>query len=212
MRSLVLLAILAASGVSAQVAVPAAGSNLAAPIAATQSSSRQVIPLYMSATRALVMLRIGDNAPVPVVFDTGTNGNLVDMKLATRLGLPNTGPSPSIDGSTGKPVPGYDSFIKGARLGGVAIVDARATAMAYDETDEIGIFGPNSFPNRLVEMDGPKSRLVVRPKTASTLPSGPGTPYLGEEGSALPAAILDFGSLKVPAILDSGNDAAIILP
>ncbi len=212
MRSLLILATLAASGVSAQVTMPKAGPSVAAPIAAKSQEKRQVVPLYMSATRALVMLRIGENAPVPVVFDTGTNGNAVDMKLAARLGLPNTGPSQSIDGSTGKPVPGYDSFIKGARLGGVAIVDARATVLAYDETDEIGVFGPNSFPGQLVEMDGAKSRLVIRPKTASTLPGGPGTPYLGKGGDALPSAVLDFGGLKVPAILDSGNDVAIILP
>jgi Aspartyl protease len=210
MRSLFILAVLAANGASGQAAAPSPSS--ATPITATMTAPRQVIPLYMSATRALVMLRIGDNAPVPVVFDTGTNGNLVDLKLATRLGLPKTGPSQSIDGSTGKPVPGYESFIKGARLGGIAIVDASATAMAYDETDEIGIFGPNSFPDRLVEMDGPKSRLVIRPKTASTLPIGPGTPYLGKGGDALPSATLDFGKLKVPAILDSGNDVPIILP
>ena len=212
MRSLFILAILAANGASAQVATPPAGAGPTAPTAATTTPPREVVPLYMSATRALVMLRIGDNSPVPVVFDTGTNGNAVDLKLAARLKLPRTGPSPSIDGSTGKPVPGYDSFIKGARLGGVAIVDARATAMANDETDEIGVFGPNSWPDRFVEMDGPKSRLLIRPKTASTLPGGPGTPYLGEGGSALPSATLDFGKLKVPAILDSGNDVAIILP
>lgn len=212
MRSLFILAVLAVSGASAQAGVPAPASSPTAPTAATTTPQRNVVFLYMSATRALVMLRIGDNSPVPVVFDTGTNGNVVDLKLAARLKLPNTGPSPSIDGSTGKPVPGYDSFIKGAWLGGVAIVDARATAADFDDTDEIGVFGPNSWPDRLVRMDGPKSRLVILPKTASTLPDGPGTPYLGEGGSALPSATLDFGKLKVPAILDSGNDSSIILP
>lgn len=158
------------------------------------------------------MLRIGDTAPVPVVFDTGTNGNLLDTGFADRLKLPNTGPSPSIDGSTGKPVPGHDSYIRNARLGGVVIADARATAMTYDETDEIGIFGPNSWPSSLVEMDGPRSRLVIRPKVPANLPAGLATPYLGSGGAALPSAVLDFGNLTVPAILDTGNDAPIILP
>ncbi|MET0245403.1 MAG: retropepsin-like aspartic protease [Sphingomonas sp.] len=172
----------------------------------------EVINLYLSETRALVMLRVGDAAPVPVVFDTGTNGNLVDAGLADRLGLPNTGPSPSVDGSTGKPVPGHDSFIRGARLGGVAIRDARATVLAYDLPDEVGIFGPNSFPESLVEMDGPRSRLTIRRKADATLPPGPATPYLGSGGSALPSAILEFDGLSVPAILDTGNDSSIILP
>lgn len=121
-----------------------------------------IVHLYMSETRALAMLRIGDATPMPIVFDTGTNGNLVDMTVADHLGLPNTGPSPSIDGSTGKPVPGHDSFIRNARLGGVPIRDARATALRYDEPDEVGIFGPNSWPGSLVEIDGPRSRLLIR--------------------------------------------------
>ena len=172
----------------------------------------QIVQLYMSEKRALAMLRIGTAAPFPVVFDTGTNGNLIDAGLADRLRLPNTGPSPSIDGSTGKPVPGHDSFIRDARLGGVAIPDARATALAYDQTDEVGIVGPNSFPDRLVEMDGPRSRLVIRPRTPDALPAGEPTPYLGSDGDTLPSAMLDFGGLKVAAILDSGNDMPIILP
>ncbi len=170
------------------------------------------VRLYMSDTRALVMLRIGDAAPVPVVFDTGTNGNLVDTGIADLLGLPNTGPSPSIDGSTGKPVPGHDTFIRDARLGGVPIRDARATALTYDQTDEVGIFGPNSWPDSYVEMDGPRSRLVIRSKKAAVKPPGTPIPYLGKGGAALPSAVLDFGSIKIPAILDSGNDAPIILP
>ena len=189
--------------------VPPTGSPAQEPPAATKP---QIVHLFLSETRALAMLRIGTAPPVPVVFDTGTNGNLIDTGLADRLGLPNTGPSPSIDGSTGKPVAGHDSFIRDARLGGVAIQDARATALAYDQTDEVGIFGPNSFPESLVEMDGPRSRLVIRRRTPDAVPASASTPYLGSDGDALPSAVLDFGGLKVPAILDSGNDAPIILP
>ncbi len=179
---------------------------------AVASSKPEIVHLYMSETRVLAMLRVGDAAPVPVVFDTGTNGNLVDLRVADRLGLPNTGPSPSIDGSTGKPVPGYDSFIRNARLGGVTIRDARATVLDFNNTDEVGIFGPNSFPDDLVEMDGPRSRLVIRRKSPGTLPQGVATPYLGKGDDVLPSATLNFGGLEVPAILDSGNDMAIILP
>jgi hypothetical protein len=175
-------------------------------------AKREVVRLYMSATRVLAMLRVGDAAPIPVVFDTGTNGNLLDLKLADRLGLPNTGPSSSIDGSTGKPVPGHDSFLRHASLSGVAISDAPLTAVGYDQPDEVGIFGPNSWPDRLVEMDGPRTRLTLRPRDAAGLPSEPSLPYLGKGGDALPSATLEFDGLSVPAILDTGNDVAIILP
>lgn len=176
--------------------------------AAAAAPKREEIPLYLSATRALVMVRIGSHPPFPAVFDTGTNGNLVDLGLARSLGLPNTGPSPSIDGSTGKPVPGHDTFIKNARLGGVAIADARATALAYDQPDEIGIFGPNSFPEHFVEMDGPGSRLVLTPRTDDNAPPGPALPY----ADRLPSLMLEIGALRLPAKLDSGNDSALILP
>lgn len=183
-----------------------------APATPVKASGTSAIPIYMSSTRALVMLRIGDHPPIPVVFDSGTNGNLIDLKLADRLSLPNTGPSPSIDGSTGKPVPGHDTFIKGARMSGVAIADTRATAFNYDLPDEVGIFGPNSFPAKFVRFDGPDSRLVITDKKPVDLPQGKAVPYLGAAGDALPAATLDFGHVKVRAILDTGNDSPIILP
>ena len=170
---------------------------------------REIIPLYMSERRMMVMLRVGDSLPLPVVFDTGTNGNLVDLKVAERLNLPNVGPSPSIDGDTGKPVPGFDTFLKGASIGGVAIEDARATAFAYAVPDEAGVVGPNSFPNKLVRMEGARSRLVLLPKTADTIPRCKAFAY---GANALPAAVLEIGGLKVTALLDSGNDATIILP
>ena len=212
MRLGILASLLIASGAYAQAPSDEPSANVPQAPTATAPAAREIIPLYMSAKRVLVMLRVGDSPPVPVVFDTGTNGNAVDLKLADRLGLPRVGPSVSVDGSTGKPVPGYESFIKNARLSGVALPDARATALVFDNTDEIGIFGPNSFPDRLVEMDGPKSRLVVRAKTAETIPQGPGTPYLGQAGDDLPAARVDFDGLEVTAILDTGNDVPIILP
>jgi len=170
---------------------------------------REIIPLYMSERRMMVMLRVGDSQPLPVVFDTGTNGNLVDLKVADRLHLPNNGSSPSIDGDTGKPVPGYDTFLKNASISGVAIQDARATAFAYDIPDEAGVVGPNSFTNKLVRMEGARSRLVLLPKTPDTVPLCKANPY---NANALPSAILEIGNLKITALLDSGNDSSIILP
>ena len=47
----------------------------------------EIVPLYVSATRPFAMLTIGDSAPMPVVFDTGTDENILDAALATRAGL-----------------------------------------------------------------------------------------------------------------------------
>ena len=172
----------------------------------------RIVQLFTSENRVLAMLRVGDATPFPVVFDTGTNGNLVDLLVAQRLNLTNTGPSKSIDGGTGKPVPGYNSFLKNARIGGVPIADDEVSVLAFDGTNEVGIVGPNSWPGELVEMDGPRSRLTILPKTAATTPVGEGTPYLGDGGSALPSVVLRVEGQEIPAILDSGNDATIILP
>jgi len=170
---------------------------------------REVIRLYMSETRMMVMLRLGDSLPLPVVFDTGTNGNLVSLKVADGLHLPNNGPSPSIDGSTGKPVPGYDTFLKSASISGVAIEDGRASAFPYDIPDEAGVVGPNSFPDKLVRMEAARSRLVLLPKTPDTIPHCKANLY---GASGLPSAVLEIGDLRIPALLDTGNDSSIILP
>jgi len=127
--------------------------SAAAVTAAPAKPRPPVIELFQSSHRLLVMMKIGDHPPMPVVFDTGTNGNLVDLKIAERLGLPHVGPSKSIDGSTGLPVPGFETFIRGASLGGVPIDDARATAFAWEDPNEVGIVGPNSFPGKFVQMD-----------------------------------------------------------
>ncbi|QTD56978.1 retropepsin-like aspartic protease [Parasphingorhabdus cellanae] len=211
MRLIMMMGLLMASGASPQSAENMA---LSTPVEKTTASASdtKIIPIYMSADRALVMLRIADGHPVPVVFDTGTNGNLLDKKMADGLGLPNIGPSRAIDGSTGKPVPGYDSFIKDARLGGVAIADDRATVLPYDLTDEIGIFGPNSFPDRLVEMDGPGSQLIIRAKTPANIPKGEALPYKDSSGSPLPFAVVIIDNLAITATLDSGNNVALRLP
>lgn len=193
----------------------AAAQSISSPPASSPSvpqGKRQTLPLYLSEHRMLVMLRVGGSYPFPAVFDTGTNGNLIDAGLADALKLPNTGSSPSIDGSTGKPVAGHDTFIRGATISGVAIEDARATAFSYNEPDEVAIIGPNSFPGKLVRLEGARSRLVLLPNIPEFLPGCTPFHYLGDKGAALPSAVVEVGGFKVTAILDSGNDAALILP
>lgn len=170
-----------------------------------------VIELFQSSHRLLVMMKIGDSPPMPFVFDTGTNGNLVDLKIAERLGLPHVGPSKSIDGSTGLPVPGFETFIRGASLGGVPIDDARATAFAWDDANEVGIVGPNSFPGKFVQMDLTRSALRILTERPGD-PADPGFAYLGEKGDALPSLTLVIGGQSVPAILDTGNNSDFLLP
>lgn len=176
-----------------------------------QKPSRE-LRIWQSSGRVLTTLRIAGSEPVPVVFDTGTSGNIIDRKLAARLGLPNLGPSTAVDGSLGKPVVGFLTEVKGASLGNVSINAGRANAIDYDLPNEKGIFGPNSFPDKLVRMDLGRESILVADKSMSTLPKGPGIPYIGKGDDALPSVIVDFGAIHIAAELDTGNNEAIILP
>lgn len=181
-------------------------------LAKRMPDAEAVIPLYLSAKRPLVMMRIGDHPPAPVVFDTGTNDNILDTAYAEPFGLPRIGPSTSIDGSTGLPVPGYQTRLVGVRLGGAPIADAPANIFDFRNTDEVGIFGPNSFPGKLVVIDLERAELRIMPGSAIAAMQGPGTPYLGEGAAGLPSLPITLPSGTVGAILDSGNDSTLLLP
>lgn len=108
-----------------------------------------VIPLYLAVRRVLVMVRIGDHPAAPVVFDTGTNDNILDTAYAEQFDLSRIGPSTSIDGSTGLGARLPDQA--GRRSAGWDADCRRAGQfLDYRNTDEVGIFGPNSFPGKLV--------------------------------------------------------------
>ena len=189
-----------------------AASVFSAPICAwAQAEPPTIINLFQSNDRVLIMLTIGDHPPIPAVFDTGTNGNVIDMVVAERFGLENKGASRSIDGSTGRPVPGFETFIANASLGGAPIQDARATAMAFNHPNEVAIIGPNSFPGQYVLMDLGQSRLIIyAPEEAPE--AGQGIPYLGEGGAALPSLNIELEGQSIAAILDTGNTSDFLLP
>jgi hypothetical protein len=122
------------------------------------------------------------------------------------------GPATAIDGSLGKPVAGFLTEVKGASLGNLSIDDGQANAIDYDLPNEKGIFGPNSFPGKLVQMDLANGSILVKPKTAATLPPGAGVPYIGRGDDALPSVIVDLGALQIAAELDTGNNEAFLFP
>ena len=133
------------AGLAAAQAAPVAQATPQATASAPAAAVAR-IPLYVSDGRALLMMRINGGHPAPVVFDTGTNGNLIYKSYADDIGMPNVGPSQSRDGSTGLMVPGYTTSLKGVTLGGYAITEGPATVFEFRDEDEVGIFGPNSSP------------------------------------------------------------------
>ncbi len=214
MASAVHLAVLL---VSAAVAVTGGGPASAPATATSAQPAKQSFPLYLSADRALVMMRVGEHAPFPVVFDTGTSGNLLDLSLADKLGLPDTGRSDAKDGQ-GNAVPGHQTRLSGASIGGVALPAGDATAAPYDLPDEVGVVGPNSFTGRFVEVDPAKGVVTLLGRTEANTPRCAAFTYSNafsfdnSESDTLPAAVLDIAGLSLVAEVDTGNNAGVILP
>ncbi|RYG46573.1 hypothetical protein EON79_09780 [bacterium] len=171
--------------------------------------ARESIPMYVSEDHMVVMLRLGDHPPAPVIFDTGTTGNVLDQVYAKRLGLPEVRATTTTDGTLGQTVKGYETSLKGARLGGVAIGDETAVVLDYPLGDMVGIFGPFNFPGRLLTLDFERSRILIETKTPATTPKGPGIPY-AEDG--LPQLPLTLAGTEIMATLDSGNNSPLLLP
>lgn len=170
-----------------------------------------VMPLFLSEGRVIMLLRSKGRTPFPVVFDTGTNGNALDTRVATQLGLKKLQGKEHkvIDGSTGK---GFVTF--GAVLPEIAVQDYRlgdleVSVYDWNKPSEVGIFGPNMFENRLVYIDLSKSRLRVRANDVSA------RPLTGRHGyiNNLPAAEISLPDVGIVAAkLDSGNNAPLLLP
>ena len=90
----------------------------------------------------LAMLTIGDSAPMPVVFDTGTDENILDAALATRAGLEVLSDiSTSLDGASGKSLEVPTAATPDPRLSGVPLDTKTVQLLDYRSGDEVGIFG-----------------------------------------------------------------------
>jgi hypothetical protein len=78
-----------------------AAAQPAAPAAPPATAAREgAFPIYMSSTRPLAVVRVG-GLPAPVVFDTGTTSNGLDLQFVAAAGLRQLGTSSVLDGATG---------------------------------------------------------------------------------------------------------------
>ena len=174
--------------------------------AATPTS--EIVPLYVSTVRPLAMLTIGDSAPMPVVFDTGTTENILDAALGKREGLKVVGHFKLVDDASKKSVEVPTAAAPDARLSGVPL-DTKIVRLAEHRSgDEVGVFGPYSFGNRYVVVEAGLNRLRIIPKDSGFVPPGPGHAY--EED--IPAAEIRIAGKSYDAVLDTGHDGALSLP
>ena len=192
---------------------PAPSAPPAAPSPPPATAAREgAFPIYMSGTRPLAIMRIGD-LPVPVVFDTGTTSNALDRQFVAAIGLRQLGTSSVLDGATGVSFPAVSVSLAGATINGLALGDPTADAYDYSGEDAVGLIGPNLFLGSLVYLELGWNRVRLRDKSMSAAPAGRGTPYLGPPDDSLPAVDIELpGDVTARAIMDSGATAPFSLP
>lgn len=161
----------------------------------------QIVPLYISVDRPLMMLTIGDSAPLPVVFDTGSDENLLDSTLATRAGLKVVGHFNLTDDTNGKSQEVPVAATPDPRLSGVPLDTKTVKLLDYRPGDEVGIFSPYSFGDRYVVIESDLSRLRIMTKDSGFVPPGPGHAYVDN----VPGAEVRIAGKSYDAVLDTGN-------
>jgi hypothetical protein len=210
-----------ASGTAIGLATLGTGLKARSADAPPTGPANGMVSLYLGAQRAMVIVRSGGSSPFPVVFDTGTNGNAVDLNIARRLKLKRVPDHINrvVDGATGTHFDTYEYVMPDLTVGGMAIGDRQIAAYPYDEPDLPGIFGPNLFTGQLVYIDLGSARVRIIDKAGFAVPEYAAIPYIGSPGDGLPAVEIRLPTLPgstiggaVMAKLDSGNTDAFHLP
>ena len=141
-----------------------------------------------------------------MVFDTGTDENILDAALATRAGLKVVGHFDLVDGASGKSLEVPTAATPDPRLSGVPLDTKTVQLLDYRSGDEVGIFGPYSFGDRYVVVEAGLNRLRIIPKDSGFVPPGPGHAYMEN----IPAAEIRIAGKLHDAVLDTGNDSTLL--
>jgi predicted aspartyl protease len=157
----------------------------------------------------MVMMRIGGGDLVPMVFDTGSDGNTLDRTLVKRLHLRKTHDVEEVDGTTGKKrmLPGVT--VRKVTLGGLTVGAIDAVSVDYDRNDAMGIVTPEMFTDSLLYLDLANDRATLVPRTTAPPPAGPAIPYVRDIPSI--DIVMPDGTM-LPAHFDTGYNGALSLP
>jgi hypothetical protein len=178
-------------------------------LAAPDIPATEVIPLDLSGPRPLAMLTIGSSPPVPVIFDTGATGNVLDADYARSRTLSNLGSTTVASPAGGMPVQGFRTVIEEGRLGGALLRHVSAIVVPLPMPRARGVISPYTFSGRLVSVDFAKGQIRVTPKGRAQVPVGSGFAY-GPEG--LPAVPVTIGATTYPGHIDSGSNGFLTVP
>ena len=187
----------------------------AATAGAQTPSGVETVPLDLTGQRPIAMLSIGGGAPVPVIFDTGASGNVIDLEFARSANLPDEGGAMVGTPAGGEPLRGFRTTIAEGRLGNAALRGVRAVAVPMPAMQALavkGVFGPGTFSGRLVHLDLGRGEVRVTEKTEALIPSATPSPYLGEGMRSLPGVTVQIGGRSYEAHIDTGQPGALAFP
>jgi hypothetical protein len=190
------------------------GTAVATPIYAkdVQSAGAPVsenMTLFQSTDRVMVMVRIGDGELMPMVFDTGSDGNAIDASVARRLRLKRIGQVKEVDGTSGNERILPNVVARNVSIGGLKLDRIEATAAPYDRDDAMGMITSELFSDSLLFLDLANDRAILAPRGKTPQPPGEAVSYV----AGIPTIHMSMpdGS-TLPAHFDTGYNAALSLP
>ncbi len=192
-------------------AVLAAAAFLQAPV----PPPVETVPLDLSGPRPIAMLTIGAGETVPVIFDTGASGNVLDADYARAAALPDEGPAQVGTPAGGPPMIGFRTRIDNGRLGNAPLAGVRAVALPMPGMQRLnvrGVFGPGTFFGRLVFLDLARGEIRVTAKTPRTIPAGQPHPYSDMGMRSLPGIGVEIGGRSYHAHIDTGQPGMLMMP
>jgi hypothetical protein len=151
---------------------------------------------------------MADGNSYPAIIDTGAMDTTINVAFAPLLGLANEGP---LAPPFGRHATGYQSTLRGARLGSLALPDRSVAVMASPLADAAAIISPAAFMGKLVRLDMGQGVLQVCPKTDAHLPRTAPFAY-SPPPFALPSFPLTIDGRTFQAHLDTGSGNQLIFP
>lgn len=188
----------------------ASGSNPSA-----SKTTRVDIPMLFYGTRPAVHVMVNGKGPFLFLIDTGAQGMArADSSLVARLGLSFVGQDTVSDASAATARVLREVVFDELAIGSLRFRHVRALSRNYNTADYLpaidGILGFDLFSELLLTLDYPGKRVRL---SRGSLPKVDGVEVLAlERIEGNPYIEIDLGSLRLKALIDSGNIREMDVP
>lgn len=176
------------------------------------------LPVVLAGTQIMIDgIMVNGNGPYRFLLDTGAmGGGRVDVSLAKKLGLKQTGEVQGSDGSgrAGPTMPEYE--LSSLRLGSIEYKGVRVISRDYNQHGAAvrghidGVLGMGLFDDLLLTINYPKSEIRL---TKGKLPKPNQKDILGLiEGAFVPTITINLAGRNYDAHIDTGAMGGISIP